>query len=155
MKVQEMNLEIEHRSGKSNVNADALSRNPAPTDSENLSPTTGSENRSSTQDGTDEEKADVEKCHDTGALQRKDPQLSSLISFLEKGELPNDHKLAKRIAVEHSQNNLIDVLHHENPINPGCWRQVVPSALRAELLHESHGLESFLDISQRKRCMTP
>ena len=140
MIIQEMNLQIEHRSGKSNVNADALSRNPAPTDSENLSPTTGSENQSSTQDGTDEEKADVEKCHDIGAKQRKDPQLSSLISFLEKGELPDDHKLAKRIAVEHSQYDLIDdILHHENPINPGCWRQVVPPALRAELLHESHG----------------
>ena len=42
--------------------------------------------------------------------------------------------------MEHSQYDLIDdVLHYENPINPGCWRQVVPLALRAELLHESHG----------------
>ena len=32
-----------------------------------------------------------------------------------------------------------DILYHENPVNPGCWRQVVPSALRAELLQESHG----------------
>ena len=69
-----MNLQIELRSGKkNNVNADALSKNPAPTDSENLSPTTGSENQSNTQGGTDE---DVEKCHVIGALQGRDPQLS-------------------------------------------------------------------------------
>ena len=93
-----MNLQIKHRSGKNKVLADVLLRNSAPTDSENLSPTIGSENQSSTQDGT--EKADVEKYHNIGALQRKDPQLSTLITFLKKGELPNDQKLAKRIALE-------------------------------------------------------
>ena len=125
---------------KSNVNADALSRNPVSTDSEHPSPATDSdpESQNSTQGGTAEENA--ERCRDISVLKRKDPHLSSLISFLEKGELPEDQKLAKRIVLEHSQYDLIDeVLHHENPINPGCWRQVVPSALRAELLHESHG----------------
>ena len=73
MIIQEMNLEIEHRSGKSNVNADALSRNPVSTDSEHPSPATDSdpESQSSTQGGTAEEKA--ERCHDISALPERDP----------------------------------------------------------------------------------
>ena len=27
----------------------------------------------------------------------------------------------------------------EYPINPGCWRQVAPSAFRAELFHKRNG----------------
>ena len=79
MIIQEMNLEIEYRSGKGNVNADALSRNPVSTDSEHPSPTTHSdpESQSNTQGGTAEEKA--ERCHDISALQGKYPHLSSLI----------------------------------------------------------------------------
>ena len=98
----EVNLQNKHRAGKSNVNADALSRNPVPTDSKNISSTIGTETQSSNQDGTDEKRADVEKCHNIGALQRKDPQLSTFITFLEKGKLPDDQKLAKRIVLEHS-----------------------------------------------------
>ena len=108
------------------------------TDSEQLSYATDSDNQSSNQNDSTEEK--VEEDHDISALQRKDPQFSSLITFLEKRELPDDQKLAKRIVLEQSQYDLIDnILYHENPINPGHWRQVVPSALRAELLQESHG----------------
>ena len=66
--------------------------------------------------------------------------MSTLITFLEEGELPDDPKLAKRMVLEQSQYDLIDdILHHENPVDPGCWRQVVPPALREKLLNESHG----------------
>ena len=106
---------------KNNVNADTLSRNPVPIDPEHFSSATDAENQNGTQSGTAEEKANGEKHHDIGALQRKDPQLSNLITFLEKKELPDDQKLAKRILLEHSQYDLIDdVLHHESPVNPGC-----------------------------------
>ena len=107
MIIQEMNLHIEHQSGICNVNADTLSRNPAPTGSEDPSPATDLESQSSTH-GTTEMKADGEKCHDIGVLQRKDPQLTTLIIFLEKRELPDDQKLAKRIVLEYSQYDLID-----------------------------------------------
>lgn len=70
---------------------------------------------------TAEVKAVEQRCHDIGVIQRNDPQLSTLITFLEKGELPDDQTLAKRIVLEHNQYDLSDaVLHHENPINPGC-----------------------------------
>jgi hypothetical protein len=79
-----------------------------------------------------------------------------MITFLEEGELPDEPKLAKRIMLEQSQYDLIDdVLHHENPVNPGSWRhcQVVPSALREKLLQESHG-GKFSGHFAEKRCMT-
>ena len=93
-----------------------------------LSYATDSDNQSSNQNDSTEEI--VEEDHDISALQRKDLQFSSLITFLEKGELPDNQKLAKRIVLEQSQYDLIDnILHHENPINPGHWRQVVPSKI--------------------------
>jgi hypothetical protein len=68
MIIQEMNLQIEHRSGKRNVNADALSRNPKPQDSGEVSAHT--ELESPAQDGTAEEEANTEKYCNIGTLQR-------------------------------------------------------------------------------------
>ena len=77
---------------KNNVLADVLLRNSAPTDLENLSSTIGSENQSSTpQDGT--EKADVEKCLDIGALQRKRP---TAVYF---NHIPRERRTAQRSEV--------------------------------------------------------
>ena len=105
--------------------------------------------------GTAGEKANAEKCG-IGALQRKVSQLSNLITFLESGELPHDPKLAKRKVLEQGQYDLMDnVLHHENPVNPGCWRQVDPSALQAILLQllQSHGGKFSRHLAEKKTIL--
>ena len=63
MIIQEMNIHIEHRSGKTNVNADTLSRNQVPNDSEHRSAATDSESRNmtSTKEKTNAEKQDIEQ----------------------------------------------------------------------------------------------
>ena len=73
MIIQEMNLQIEHRSGKSNVNADALSRNPIPEDSQNISADTDSESPNGMPNTTAEEEESSEKHCNIGILQRQDP----------------------------------------------------------------------------------
>ena len=65
MIIQEMNPQIEHRSGKSNVNADALSRNPIPEDSQSIS-----ESPNGTRNTTAEEEQSSEKHCNIGILQR-------------------------------------------------------------------------------------
>ena len=95
MIIQEMNLHIEHRSGKSDVNADALSRNPIYEDSR----TAESDSPSSygTPNTTAREGENSEIHRNIGILQRQDPQLSTLITFLEERELPDDPKLASQM----------------------------------------------------------
>ena len=76
MIIQEMNLQIEHRPGKSNVNADALSWNPVPQPKHN-SPVTDldSGSQESSEDCTAEEGAGEDKCLDSiAAQQQKDQQ---------------------------------------------------------------------------------
>ena len=111
MTIQELDLDIRHRSGKSNLVADALSRNPLPT-AEVLQIDVGPP----PQRGT----SDIE------TLQRQDEELAPIFRFLEDGIVPGDDRRAKRLALEKSSFEVIDgVLYHENPSVPGVWRIVV------------------------------
>ena len=68
-------------------------------------------------------------------LQHNDPGLRAIIDFIEKDELPEDAKLAKKLTLEQDQYELIDgILHHENPANPGQWGIVVPKSLQLSTL---------------------
>ena len=125
MAIQELDLDIRHRSGKSNLVADALSRNPAPVASilqiETATPAPGCEK-------------------DIGWLQRCDEELLPILEYLESDVLPADAKQAQRLALEKSNFEVIeDVLYYENPAVPGNWRIAVPKCLRSTLLKESHG----------------
>ena len=72
-------------------------------------------------------------------LQHSDPGLCAIIDFIEREELPEDEKLAKKLALEQDQYEMIDgILHHENPANPGQWRIVVPKSLQLSVLEEAH-----------------
>ena len=74
-----------------------------------------------------------------GKLQRNDPDLQPIITLLECGELPPNEKVAKKLALEQDQYDIIDgILHHENPANQGYWRIVVPKTLQQEVLEEAH-----------------
>ena len=147
MIIQEMDLHIQHRPGKSNANADALSRNPPSTEEisktlvnsatastigESVTSNTGND-----QQVTTSPQAEIDQ--EIGKLQRNDPDLQPIITLLECGELPPDEKVAKKLAFEQDQYDIIDgILHHENPANQGYWRIVVPKTLQQEVLKEAH-----------------
>ena len=123
MIIQEFDLTIKHRSGRSNTNADALSRNPIPKDMSSV--------------------LAIQAIDDTPKFQEeqtKDSELAALIQYVKEGVVPEDPTLAKRLTLEGTQYDLInDVLHHENPNQPGEWRVVVPAGLHVESMKEVHG----------------
>ena len=62
-----------------------------------------------------------------------------MILYFEEDQLPDDEKVAKNIALESSQYELLDgVLCHENPSKSGIWCIVVTKNLRADLVNETH-----------------
>ena len=75
MAVQDLNLEIKHRSGKSNSNADALSRNPVDSG-------IGSGGRSC--------RVKQQWLVMSKRLQRDDADCKAMLAYLEKGVLPED-----------------------------------------------------------------
>ena len=102
MVVQEFNPTIKHRSGKSNSNADTLSRNPVTSvlTIESL------------------DAATISAQTELREEQEKDPELSPILKYLTDGTLPGDKALAKRLAVKGTQYAVLDGLH-ENPCQPG------------------------------------
>ena len=153
MAIQEMNLEIRHRSGRSNAGADALSRSPvdatatvnavvsgpkAPADrpqEEDLAIGDDCSNLSS----LTLSEATQQKLRELSALQKSCEELKPMFLYLADGILPDDEKVARRIILESRHFDLLDgVLHHENPQSPGTWCTAVPTTLRADLLEDAH-----------------
>jgi hypothetical protein len=121
MIIQELDVEIKHRPGKSNTNADALSRNPC------------DQNCGEAQ----VMQVDVEASEDSplvsdmgtaelSALQRKESEFIPILQYVEKGELPKDERQARRLVLERPRFSVIEgVLHYENPDLPGVTRIAV------------------------------
>jgi len=131
--LQEMDLVIKHRSGKSNTNADALSRNPISSVAavETLAVMEGDEDSLPLpgEEGMTRIKA----------AQRDDPDLASMCQYLESDILPTDEKLARKIVAESEHFELIQgVLYFEPAAFVGRLCVVVPRSLRETLLQESH-----------------
>ena len=92
--IQELNLEIKHRSGKSNSNADALSRNPiAEVNLVETLPSVDSEEEAIP-------RPEVEQMTNLKAAQREDPEMRVLCQYLESDVLPTDEKEARCIVLE-------------------------------------------------------
>ena len=130
MVVQEMDLEIKHRAGKGNSNADALSRNPV----------------ESTVAQVDVVEADSGpppsflETSQIAAKQKKDPDLLPMISYIASGTLPKDDGKARKVVLERPHfEDLGGILHHEDPHSPGRWCTVVPKAMREALMKDAHG----------------
>ena len=96
-------VKIIHRSGKSNINADTLSRNPQVTA---LGPDAGCKEIQVPSDptsrvvGTSGQPMPKEHTTAFGDEQQEGPDLLEIITFLQTGELPADDKRARRIALQ-------------------------------------------------------
>ena len=126
MAIQELDIKIRHRSGRSNNNADALSRAPLePSESFAVGEV----------DGVIAvlDKEDI----DLPTLQRQDEELLTIISYLETGALPSEESVARRVALTDSQYVVEDrVLYRVEP--DGTLRVIPPSSQRGRLFHEAH-----------------
>ena len=141
MAIQEMDLLIKHRSGRSNAGANALSRHPC--DAGNVSAVMAeSADPSDIAVAASDEPTDTvqQKLQDISNLQQSCSELGPMYSYLSNGVLPNDNKFARKLVLENRHFDLLDgVFHHENPHNPGKWCLAVPVSLRPELLEDAHG----------------
>ena len=105
MAIQELDLTILHRSGKSNANADALSRcllrdsSDENSTGEVVAAVTGTEQERNTEDSESDTLRD---------LQRRDQELAPIIHYLDAGILPEDSQLSRRIALTSSQYTVQD-----------------------------------------------
>ena len=128
MALQELDLTIFHRSGKANANADALSRCPRPTSDvvELDMPSQVVANLS------------LEETEDLPAMQRSDPELMVVITYLETGGLPEDEKLARQVALTRSQHVIEDDVLYRLEGN-GTLRVIPPTPLRSKIFQDAHG----------------
>ena len=144
MAIQEMDLMIKHRSGRSNAGADALSRHPCDTVDVNAVVADSSDPPETdlTVDGELFELSDAtqQKLKDLSNLQQACAELKGMYLYLSDGTLPEEEKLARKIVLESRHFDLLDgILHHENPHSPGKWCLAVPVSLRSALLADAHG----------------
>ena len=137
-------VKIVYRSGKSNTNADALSRNPqgpAPKtgigESELQVATVASgEMNICTLLESDPKPSELESLGDE---QRRDPQVMEIFRFMEAEELPSDSKRARKIATQQSLFTIVDdVLYFVDPKQDHRRRAVVPRHLQEQILEENH-----------------
>ena len=126
MALQELDLVVVHRSGKTNANVDALSRFPLATSADD-NPTCGvvaTITAGETEEGL-------------SAEQRQDTELAVIIQYIETGVLPEDGKLAKQIALTSHLYTLQDgVLYRVE--KDATLRVVPPSTFRRRLFQEAH-----------------
>jgi len=129
MAIQEMDVSILHRAGRTNMNADALSRFPLP-DVE-------SQSQESVPIGIVAATEIATPVDGLRERQRNDQELMDIINLLEKGILPDDQKLAKQLALTKSQYMLQDdVLYHVE--SDGTLRVIPPKDSRQNLFRQVH-----------------
>jgi len=138
-------MQIVYRSGRENLNADALSRNPqgeapCPPQEEEVQVATLSSSEVEIQQLLDSDVSQsVDHGSDFGVEQQKDGELRDIINFLRDGSLPDDSRVAKRISCQSSCFALVDgILYFIDPKHDHRKRCAVPSHLRNQILEESH-----------------
>ena len=138
-------MTIQHRSGKSNNNADALSRFPLPTSADiNL---TGELIAAVT--ASDKEDGSGADGTELAALQRADKELAPILEYLDTGILPVEVKLARKIALTGSQYMVQgEVLYRVE--DDGTLRVIAPELSRRQLFVAAHGGKFGAHLSDLK-----
>ena len=107
MALQEMDLYLHYRPGKTNQNADALSRSPVATQSD-----VNNENVVAIISVPKVSDKNGER-NELSESQMSDDQLRPIIDYLRSGNLPNDENSARELALNKKQYVLLDdVLYH-------------------------------------------
>ena len=112
--IQEMDLVIKHKSGRTNVNADALSRN--------MSVTVGTVGALEQVPVQADSALPLEgdQVEEIQVAQKNDATLCVMFAYLEHGLLPSEDKLAKKLVMESDQSEVIQgVLYYEPDFSPG------------------------------------
>ena len=129
MKLQEYNFTIQHRSGKANANADALSRLVTAKPREKGLP----------------DPMEVHEITDISEAQRADAELRPFINFLEKGKLPvNADKSRKVVGMSRFLEVENGVLYYLWEPAGGRYKQVmrrqiaVPESYKHDVMQECH-----------------
>ena len=137
--IQELDLEIKYRLGKSNTNAD-MSRNPPSVLAV-----------SATNSASGAQSSDTSQENEVSVKQRQDPEFRDLFHYIEDGILPEDSLQAKRMVLEHQRYAIVDgVLQYVNFDFPGVWRIAVPQSMRETLLEEAHSKNFAGHFAERK-----
>jgi hypothetical protein len=146
MALQELNLTIEHLSGKRNANADALSRYPLSDSSADSSQNTETEEVVAALLPDETEQGEERTL---AALQRADTELQPLVEYLKTGSLPPGDKEARKIVLASSQYMLEDDVLYRVEDN-GTLRVVPPTDMRESLFMEVHGGKFGAHLSDAK-----
>ena len=125
----EVDIEICYRPGQKNSNADALSRSPLDCADNSC------EGQVTTVSANPENPPSTEMT----VLQREDPDLQMIFSYLEKKKLPSDEKKARKLVLESDRYTILDgVLHYVDNSRGNRLRVAAPSAICETLLQENH-----------------
>ena len=126
----EVDLEICYRPGRTNSNADALSRSPVEEATDHYEREVASVSASSKSEQSSTEIA---------MLQHADPNFQPILAYLEKKELPTDEKKARRLVIESDRFTIIEgVLYLIDSSRSHRLRIAAPSTIQETLLKENH-----------------
>ena len=133
MASQELDIHIHYRPGKKNANADCLSRYP------NIFLSTPDSSTPGVVIAALQEALQPAKGGDSsiGERQCADQELAPIFQYLETGNLPEDKRRAREIALTHSQFEILDgVLYHLE--SDKTLRLIPPTSDRRKIFDEAH-----------------
>ena len=126
--LQEMDLTIHYRPGKTNTNADVLSREPVDSNEADVTLVAALHT---------EDTCPGDNVDSMAKDQRDDPTLTAMMDYLESGVLPADRAVAKKLVLESEAYTMQDrVLYRLAPDKTQLL--VVPGPKRRELFEEAH-----------------
>ena len=144
MALQELDLDIQYRAGKTNTRADALSRYPVPLSSDDCSQTETptliaavepvDSSLLTAQSGEQDPNPDRASL---AQQQRSDPQLLEIVQYITEGVLPTNEGSARKILLSQSSYTVLDgVLYHVE--EDKTLRVIPPTNNRHQLFLEAH-----------------